>query len=79
MTNGGNGKLKTAGLVLTFLVLFATVVASFAVTNYKVDCIKEEGSLLSRKNKEDIITIKSDILYIKEGVVRIENKLDDGR
>jgi len=79
MTNDNNNKLKSAGIITTFVLIFASLVASWTTaqntqkfTVSTIEGLKKDGTYLARANEKDIISIKSDIKYIKESVSRIE-------
>ncbi|HUV71660.1 MAG TPA: hypothetical protein VMW25_01490 [Clostridia bacterium] len=69
--NNNNSRLKVAGLVLTALVILSSVVGSFAVTNYKVNTLKTEGTLPARQNRESIVILETKLTNIESNTTAI--------
>ena len=79
-----NGKTKVIGLIVTLLLVFASVVGSFVTLQARtkevekdVKELETEGCKPSEVNEKAIIEIRMDMRYIKAGIDRIEKKLPD--
>ena len=86
MADSNNSKLKTMGLIITLILIFAGLITSWTTakntqvyTTTNLEELKKDGCYLSRKNKDDVTSLKSDIRYIKESLSRIENALKNER
>ena len=71
---------KINGNLWKILIYVSGILITIGVytTIVKSNCDRiEKVETRSMQNKEDIIGMKKDISYIREGVVRIEQKLED--
>jgi peptidoglycan hydrolase CwlO-like protein len=70
-----NGKLKLATLIITLVLIFAGIITNYVRGQESLKTLKEDGCKKAQQAQTDVLLLKKDVEYIREGIDEIKKKL----